>query len=94
MRTWQSGVQGDQQLVIKLGPKKPKLKSLSLSQWSVANLAILYRLVNEDKLVGPNLMDYLSYNTKVYHLVQRFSLPSVLLYNREYRKLQASMSFW
>ena len=87
------GGQGDQQLVIKSGPKKPRLESLTLSQWSVANLAILYRLVNEGKLVGPNLMDYLSYTTKVYQLVQRFSLSSVLLYDREYRKLQASMSF-
>ena len=87
------GGHGDQQLVIKTGPKKPKLESLTLSQWSVANLAILYRLVNEGKLVGPNLMDYLSYTTKVYQLVQRFSLSSVLLYDREYRKLQASMNF-
>ena len=87
------GGQGDQQLVIKSGPKKPRLESLTLSQWSVANLAILYKLVNEGKLVGPSLMDYLSYTTKVYQLVQRFSLTSVLLYDREYRKLQASMSF-
>lgn len=87
------GGQGDQQLVIKSGPKKPKLESLTLSQWSVANLAILYKLVNEGKLVGPNLMDYLSYSTKVYQMVQRFSLTSVLLYDREYRKLQGSMNF-
>ena len=87
------GGQGEQQLVIKSGPKKPKLESLTLSQWSIANLAILYKLVNEGKLVGPSLMDYLSYTTKVYQLVQRFSLVSVLLYDREYRKLQGSMSY-
>ena len=87
------GGQGDQQLVIKSGPKKPKLESLTLSQWSIANLAILYKLVNDGKLVGPSLMDYLSYTTKVYQLVQRFSLVSVLLYDREYRKLQGSMGF-
>ena len=85
--------QGEQQLVIKSGPKKPKLESLTLSQWSTANLAILYKLVNEGKLVGPSLMDYLSYTTKVYQLVQRFSLVSVLLYDREYRKLQGSMNY-
>ena len=38
-------------------------------------------------------MDYLSYTTKVYQLVQRFTLGSVLLFGREYRKLQASMGF-
>ena len=87
------GGQGEHQVVIKSGPKKPKLESLTLSQWSIANLAILYKLVNEGKLVGPSLMDYLSYTTKVYQLIQRFSLVSVLLFDREYRKLQGSMNF-
>ena len=87
------GGQGDQQIVVKSGPKKPKLESLTLSQWSVANLSILYKLVNENKLIGPALMDYLLYTTKVYQLVQRFSLVSVLLFDREYRKLQSSMGF-
>ena len=38
-------------------------------------------------------MDYLSYTTKVYQLVQRYSLVSVLLFDIEYRKLQALMNF-
>ena len=87
------GGQGDQHLVIKSGPRKPKLESITLSQWSVANLAILYKLVNEGKLVGPQLMDYLSYTTKVYQLVQRYNLASILLFDREYRKLQGNMNF-
>lgn len=87
------GGQGEQQLVIKAGPKKPRLESLTLSQWSVANLAILYKLANKGKLGGPSLMDYLSYTTKVYQLVQKYSLVSVLLYDREYRKLQGAMNF-
>ena len=87
------GGQGDQQIIVKSGPKKPKLEALTLSQWSIANLSILYRLVGEEKLAGQSLMDYLSYTTKVYQLVQRFSLISVLLYDREYRRLQATMGF-
>ena len=87
------GGQGDQQIIVKSGPRKPKLENLTLSQWSIANLAILYKLVRENKLGGDSMLDYLSYTTKVYQLVQRFSLPSVLLYDREYRKLQASMNF-
>lgn len=87
------GGQGDQQIVVKSGPKKPRLKNLTLSQWSVANLAILYKLVSEQKLLGSSLMDYLSYSTKIYQLVQRYSLVSVLLFDREYRKLQSSMKF-
>ena len=38
-------------------------------------------------------MDYLSYTNKVYQLIHRYSLVSVLLFDREYRKLQASMGF-
>ena len=87
------GETGDQQIVLKSGSKKPKLESLSLSQWSIANMAILYKLVGDGKLEGPALMDYLSYTTKVYQLVQKYSLASVLLYDREYRKLQGSMGF-
>ena len=87
------GGQGDQHIVVKSGPRRPKLENLTLSQWSIANLAILYKLVGENKLGGNSMLDYLSYTTKVYQLVQRFSLPSVLLYDREYRKLQASMNF-
>ena len=34
----------DGQLIFKSGPVKPKLESLSISQWSVANLAIMQRL--------------------------------------------------
>lgn len=65
------------------------MENLTLSQWSVANLAILYKLVGEGKLVGNALMD----TSKFYQLVQRCSMVSVLLYDKEYRQLQASMGF-
>ena len=87
------GGNGDQRIVVKSGPKKPLLENLTLSQWSIANMAILYKLINEGKLHGPSLLDYLSHTTKIYQLVQRFNLPSVLLYDRECRKLQSAMGF-
>ena len=88
------GGQGDQQIIVKSGLKKPKLESLYPEPVvSCQFLSILYKLVGENKLVGSALMDSLSYTTKVYQLVQRFSLVSVLLFDREYRKLQASMGF-
>lgn len=34
------GGQGEQQVVVKSEPKKPKLENLSLSQWLIANMAI------------------------------------------------------
>ena len=85
------GGQGEQQVVVKSGPKKPKLENLSLSQRSLANLSIQYKLTSEGKLVGSAHMDYLSYTTKIYQLVQKCSLSSVLQYDREYQQHQASM---
>ena len=80
------GGNGSQQVILKSGPKKPKLESVTLAQWSVANLAILYHLLGEGKLDAPNILDYLSYTTKICQLEQNFNLVSVLMYDREYRK--------
>ena len=44
------GGQGDQQIIVKSGPKKLRLENLTLCQWSVANLSILYKLIGENKL--------------------------------------------
>ncbi len=79
--------------MLKSGPRKPRLEALTLCQWSIANLSILYKFVGDGKLHGAAMMDYLSYTTKVYQLVQRFSLVSVFQYDREYRKMQAEMGF-
>ena len=40
-----------------------------------------------------DILDYLSYSTKVYELTQRYENTSVYLYDREYRKLQAYHGF-
>ena len=87
------GSNGSQQIVVKSGPKKPKLEQISLSQWSVANLAILYKLVEEGKINSANILDYLSYTTKICQLVQRYSLASILHYDKEYRQMQAKHNF-
>lgn len=87
------GGNGTQQVIVKSGPRKPKLENVTLAQWSVANLVILYRLVAESKLHAGNILDYLSYTTKICQLVQRFTLLSVLMYDREYRQLQARHRF-
>lgn len=87
------GGNGSQQVVLKSGPKKPKLENVTLAQWCVANNAILYKLVCESKLHPNNILDYISYSTKICELVQRFTLLSVLLYDRNYRQLQAQNGF-
>ena len=69
------------------------MEGLTFLQWSIANMAILYKLVGKGKLGGSALMDYLLYTTKFYQLVQKYSLVSFLLYDREYRQLQSSMGY-
>jgi len=62
-------------------------------KWSVANLAILSRLQDEGTLDAISTLDYLSYTTRIYQLLQRYDQVSVYLYDREYRRLQAQMGF-
>ena len=87
-----AGTQEGRQIIVKSGVK-PKLETITLSQWSIANLAIMYRLLGEGKLGDEGVIDYLSYNTKIYQLTQRYENVSVYFYDREYRKLQASHNF-
>ena len=62
-----AGTHDGTHIVLKSG-SKPKLDNITLSQWSIANLAILYVLLGEDKLLPHKILDYLSYSTKVYEL--------------------------
>jgi hypothetical protein len=79
---------GSGQLIYKSGPAKPKLESISQNQWSLANLAILYKLIEDGNLAQDNMLDYLSYTTRVHQLLFSHDQASVFLYDREYRRLQ------
>ncbi|CAC5391591.1 unnamed protein product [Mytilus coruscus] len=79
---------GSGQLILKSGPAKPKLESLNVSQWSMANLAILYKLLEEGHLAPNNILDYLSYATRTYQLFLSHDVTPVFFYDREYRRLQ------
>jgi hypothetical protein len=81
------------QLVYKSGPAKPKLESINQNQWSIANLAILYKLLEEGVLAHGSMLDYLSYTTRVHQLLISHDQGSVFLYDREYRKLQHAHKF-
>ena len=82
-----AGTQEGRKIIVKSGVK-PKLEVITLSQWST-----MYRLLGEGKLGDEGLIDYLSYNTKIYQLTQRYENVSVYFYYREYTKLQASHNF-
>ena len=82
------------QLVIKSGPAKPKLESLNVHQWAVASICIFDKLVQEGAISSmQDVLDYQSYTIRIHQLCSKFTIQSVLCYDREYRKLQNSLKF-
>ena len=84
---------GEQQVLLRSGPKKQRLESVSPAQWSGANMRILIELLKEGSLKMNSILDYIAYSVKISELADRFHWQSVLLYDREYRKLQAQYQF-
>ena len=87
-------VWGDEEssLIIRSGRKKA-LDKVSPHQWGAANLRIMFELHRTGQLVGAALWDYLAYTVKVHDLAATYTWPSLLLYDREYRKAQAREGF-
>ena len=83
----------DLEFVCRSGSRKPKLDNLTISQWSLANIAILYKLFQEGSIQLHEVFDYLSYTTHIYSLIGTHELTSVYFYDREYRRLQAGHKF-
>ncbi|CAC5420089.1 unnamed protein product [Mytilus coruscus] len=64
-----------------------------MCQWSMANLAILHKLLGEGLLDKGQVLDYLSYTTRVYQLIPSHDRVTVFFYDREYRRLQSMHRF-
>ena len=39
------------------------------------------------------MLDYLSYTTRIYQLMQLYEIASVMVYDREYRRQQSQLNF-
>ena len=86
--------QGNAKIFVTYGPKKPKLESVSVQQWVVANTHIFYTLLSEGKLASKvSIRDYLAYSIKIMELSSKYEWKTILLYNNEFRKLQAIYGF-
>ena len=83
----------DSEVTLNIGARKPKLESVTLQQWSAANAKILYQLAQDGKITMAPLPDYLAYTVKVSQLAEHYEWVSVLAYDQEYRRLQASLGF-
>ena len=77
-----------------LNDSKPKLKNVTVEQFSIANLRIFYELLFSKKLgTMQEVREYLSYSVKILELATKYSWESVLLYDDEYRILQHTYGF-
>lgn len=85
--------EGGIDIVVRTRRGKPTLEDLPITQWTIANLAIMNTLVNEGVLDKTGMLDYLSYTTRVLQLLGRYQAPSVYMYDREYRTHQAQYQF-
>ena len=81
-------------LTLSLNDTKPKLTSISVEQYNIANLRIFYEFLYSKKLVSmQDVRDYLSFSVKVLELATKYTWESVLLYDDEFRILQHTYGF-
>jgi hypothetical protein len=69
--------------------KRVSLEKITMAQWVEANAQIMARLL----VKGMQPRDYLSYTVLTAQLAQKYEWLSVLLFDREYRRLQANIGF-
>ncbi len=85
--------QGQVQLVYRSAPRKPKLESVSVEEWCLANTRIMEMLLTSRDWEVSVLKDYICHTMKVCEFFKHYQRPSVLQYDREYRHLQARHGF-
>ena len=69
--------------------KTVSLDKVSMAQWIEANTLIMNQLLGQ----GVHPQAYMSYTVMVSQIAQKYEWPSVLLWDREYRKMQANLGF-
>ena len=73
---------------------KPKLESVTISNWIDANAKIMDQLIVSGRLKSQSdISDYLAGTVKIAGLVEVFTWPSVIQYDNEYRKRQFQYGF-
>ena len=81
------------QVIVRSGARRIKLEQVSPMQWSAANLRIMIDLLREGQLQPHSILDYVAYTIKVSSLATPYTWPSVLQWDRAYRRLQQQMGY-
>ena len=80
---------GQAKITVSYGRKRPKLESVTLAQWVVANNRIFYTLLAGGQLpTFSDVQHYLAYSVKIMELSAKHTCLSVLKYDDEFRHLQ------
>ena len=81
-------------LTLTLGRKRPKLESITMADYNIANVRIFYELLCSNRLPTPSdIRDYLSYSVKILELSKKYTWTSVLKYDDEFRVLQHAYGY-
>jgi hypothetical protein len=85
---------GGLSMLVRTGPKRPSLDTVTVEEWCLANTRIMNKLMTAMPHADTSfLTDYMSYTVKVCQLFSKFDKISVLHYDREYRYLQTLYGF-
>ena len=81
-------------ITIEAGPKRPSTTGISQNQWGIANMCILTQLMAIGSLSSmAHITNYLAYTAKIHQHAIRCTWSSIMIYDREYRQLQATEGF-
>ena len=86
------GKEGEEQVIIRSGNAKPKLDQVTPLQWTGASIRIMRDLILKGSLHSNDIDSYLSYMEKIADFASKYTWPSILTYDREYRRWQAQNS--
>lgn len=79
---------------VKLNRKtKPDLQNLSVQQWGYGAVSILLHMVDQRETDMVGIQQYLKYLQSTFRFCHRYSRPSVLLYDKEFRESQTQEAF-
>ena len=88
-----AGTAGDSRVVIKTGPRRPKVEAVTPSQWFAANCRMIDEMMVDAQCTPIHLRSYIAYVAKTCELSDRYVWGSVMLYDEEYRTQQARQQF-
>ena len=71
--------------------KKKTLDKISIEEWGYANIRILQEMLKRNTAFNVNT--YLNYTADIFRLASKYVWYSVLLYDKEYRDMQAEEKF-